>query len=124
MVFGANAYMSISGPSGGLRTSKSDPGPSRPKENSSVGSQEAAPFGFAFIAHNTKAQQLFDELSLAWGVQYELARGASAGHWSWEDMTREKLQLLRGPNVESAPQVGAIMLPGKVRVNYTNKSLW
>lgn len=104
-----------------LRTSKSDPGPSRPK---TVVHKEPKPPGFAFIAHDTRAQQLFDELRLAWGVQYELARGASDGRWPWEVMTRDKLEQLRGTNVASAPRVGAIMLPGKARVNSANNSLW
>lgn len=64
------------------------------------------------IAHSLESQQLMDDLNLAWGVQYEFARGVTLGYWSWEDVgrvLREQPQTFTGLNVEAAPKVGAVM---------------
>ena len=65
--------------------------------------------GVYIISHDNTVQAWFDEYRIPWGVQYEIARGVSAGSWTWEAVTREKLSKLRGRNSDSAPKVAAIM---------------
>ncbi|KAI0341433.1 hypothetical protein BDW22DRAFT_303425 [Trametopsis cervina] len=52
--------------------------------------------GYAVIAHNDQAQELFDNYDLSWGVQYELARGVTKGWWHWSDVNQEKIKTLMG----------------------------
>ncbi|KZT73373.1 hypothetical protein DAEQUDRAFT_721969 [Daedalea quercina L-15889] len=62
------------------------------------------------IAHCREVQRIMDYKRTSWGVQYELARGVCAGRWQWNDVTAEKLELLRGPNKEKAHCVEQVML--------------
>ncbi|TFK56389.1 hypothetical protein OE88DRAFT_1619977 [Heliocybe sulcata] len=59
------------------------------------------------IAHSSKHQKELEQL--AWGVQYEVARGVTCGHWTWDDLTPEKLLQLRGRNAEAAHKVIPVM---------------
>lgn len=77
------------------------------------------------IAHSRDAQKLMDDLDLAWGAQYELARGVSLGQWTWEEVRkvlREKSNEFRGSNAETAFKVGALMRDRKIRD--INAALW
>ncbi|KAG5639652.1 hypothetical protein H0H81_008813 [Sphagnurus paluster] len=73
----------------------------------------AAPLGVdlapSIIAHDAELQALMDRAELAWGVQYEIARGITRGHWSWEDV-KPKVKLLEGTNQQKAGMVRSIML--------------
>ena len=62
-----------------------------------------------------------DQHHLAWGVQYEIARGVVSGHWTWEDITDELASKLEGSNAEAASKVSYV-LKGKHRDSYA--SLW
>jgi len=64
--------------------------------------------GAIVIAHNEEAQKILDDNELAWGVQYELARGVSAGLWEWEAIGAS-VHRLKGTNVEAAFKVERIM---------------
>jgi hypothetical protein len=64
--------------------------------------------GAMVIAHNEEAQRILDDNKLAWGVQYELARGVSAGLWEWEAIGA-CVHKLKGMNVEAAYKVERIM---------------
>ena len=64
--------------------------------------------GAIVIAHNEEAQRILDDNKLAWGVQYELARGVSAGLWEWEAIGAS-VHRLKGMNVEAAFKVERIM---------------
>jgi hypothetical protein len=78
------------------------------------------------IAYDHQAQQMMDSLGLAWGVQYELARGVTSGFWTWEDVRRilnNRPTELQGSNVVAAPRVPKVMLRrGNVRDD--NTALW
>ncbi|KAF9447542.1 hypothetical protein P691DRAFT_731304 [Macrolepiota fuliginosa MF-IS2] len=77
------------------------------------------------ISHSSDTQRLMDELDLAWGVQYEFARGVSLGQWSWAEVSkvlREKSNVFRGPNAETAFKVGALMRNREIR--NVNVTLW
>lgn len=80
----------------------------------------------SIIAHDTDVQKLFDGLHIAWGVQYEIARGITDGRWTWEDVTADKLEKLKGPkNAQQAYRVPAVIL-GKPTPNQsdTEHDLW
>ncbi|TFY77228.1 hypothetical protein EWM64_g6785 [Hericium alpestre] len=62
------------------------------------------------IAHHKDAQREMDARHIAWGVQYELARGVSCDWWKWEDVTSEKLDQLKGNNASAAPRVMKVMM--------------
>ena len=61
------------------------------------------------MCHSSQAQQLLDALEISWGVQYELARGVSSKTWTWDDVTFDVLEHLRGPNYVAAPKVHTVM---------------
>ena len=46
---------------------------------------------------------------ISWAVQYELARGVLSEMWTWDDVTVEVLERLRGSNFEAAPRVPKVM---------------
>ncbi|KAI0352282.1 hypothetical protein OH77DRAFT_1428830 [Trametes cingulata] len=74
----------------------------------SMGLGSEAPEGMQIIAHSSSAQALMDELFIPWGVQYELARGVSRGWLSWSDVTRVRLDGLRGNNRDCAAKVSQV----------------
>lgn len=76
-----------------------------------------------FIEHDTAAQRLLDEVPLAWGTVYEIARGISKGHWTWSAVTKEKLDKLRGNNADAAPRVAAVM-QGREAPRFAAAELW
>lgn len=52
--------------------------------------------------HLLKAKQL------AWGVQFEIARLVSKGYLAPKDISSEKLEQLRGSNVDAAARVAQV----------------
>ena len=50
-----------------------------------------------------------DQYNLAWGTQYEIARGVCDGRWKWEDVTEGVVAGLGGNNQNSAGQVPAVI---------------
>jgi hypothetical protein len=62
------------------------------------------------ISHFRHVQSEMDRRGIAWGVQFEIARGVNMGEWQWEDVTGSKLDQLKGCNAEAAPKVAAVML--------------
>jgi hypothetical protein len=69
------------------------------------------------ISHDEKAQQRMDELGLAWGVQYELARGVTLEKWTWGTVLRildEKPMELKGRNAQAAFKVRAVMMDREI----------
>jgi hypothetical protein len=86
-----------------------------------------SPPGFVYIAHDDLVQRLIESRQLAWGVQWEIARGITDGHWTWEDVTPEKLDKLRGTNTEAAWKVDGIIREKQhsaATLNEENYRLW
>ena len=71
-----------------------------------------SPFGtdleVMVIAHSSKAQKILDDYQIAWGVQYEIARGVCSGLWTW-DGVESQVRLLKGRNSEAAFKVERVM---------------
>ncbi|KAI0829054.1 RNA dependent RNA polymerase-domain-containing protein [Trametes gibbosa] len=65
--------------------------------------------GVCIIAHSKAAQALMDSMDIAWGVQYEIARGVSKCWWTWSDVTPERLEKLRGLNKDAALKVPLVL---------------
>jgi len=67
----------------------------------------------SIIAHDDKAQTQMDAYGIAWGTQYELARGVSNGSWTWNDVARNLTKLKNDnaytANADSAWKVRSIM---------------
>lgn len=61
------------------------------------------------IAHDPRVQALLDKLEIAWGTQFEIARGVLSGSWTWDDVTEDLLEQLRGSNAESAVKVRPVL---------------
>ena len=61
------------------------------------------------ICHSAQAQRLMERRKISWAVQYELARGVLSEMWTWDDVTVEVLERLRGSNFEAAPRVLKVM---------------
>ncbi|KAL6307807.1 RNA dependent RNA polymerase-domain-containing protein [Sparassis latifolia] len=82
--------------------------------------------GFVIVAHSRAIQKILDDKRIAWGVQYELARGVSQGLWSWDDVTESKLEILQGPNRTAAPLVAQVMSSGNfvTRETEADAQLW
>ncbi|KAF8555107.1 hypothetical protein OG21DRAFT_1411391 [Imleria badia] len=87
--------------------------PKRHQLEATTNAPRRNPFGTELdpfiIAHDAEVQRLLDELDLAWGTTFEIARGITKGQWTWSAVTREKLEQLRGPNARAAHQVTAVM---------------
>ncbi|KAJ3538183.1 hypothetical protein NM688_g6556 [Phlebia brevispora] len=78
---------------------------------------------FQIIASDRRVQALMDKHQLAWGVQYEIARGVANERWSWEHVTEEVVRKLKGTNKESACRV-AYALTGKNSQTVPSSNLW
>lgn len=90
-----------------LHASASAPLTGRPPQPSrSDFGGELNPF---IIAHDASVQAFFDAHKLAWGTIYEVARGVSKNAWLWSSVTRDKVEQLRGANVDAAHRVVAVM---------------
>ncbi|KAI0652718.1 RNA dependent RNA polymerase-domain-containing protein [Trametes meyenii] len=86
----------------------------------------APPDGVHIIAHSANVQRLFDKYNVAWGAQYELARGVSRGWWTWDDITSSYLKDLGSVSKDAVlrmwqkpprnPPVGAVV--------YADAQLW
>jgi hypothetical protein len=86
---------------------------------------EGTGLSLSIIAHDKEVQLLMDSIQISWGVQWEIARGVSRNVWKWSDVTREKLELLRGPNAEAAPKVAHVMKTGQAPPTLPqNLELW
>ncbi|KII94231.1 hypothetical protein PLICRDRAFT_675257 [Plicaturopsis crispa FD-325 SS-3] len=77
----------------------------------------STPWGTALntfvIAHDALVQEIMDKKGLNWGTQYEIARGITQGHWTWDQLKRNGAKLLsdlRGPNVQAAPLVRHVIM--------------
>ncbi|TCD64750.1 hypothetical protein EIP91_003672 [Steccherinum ochraceum] len=77
----------------------------------------------SFICHNTEAVASMDACDLAFGTQYEIARGVSDGSWTWSDVTPAIIMSLRGSNSETAHRVDRILGKGKGRL-ISNSKVW
>lgn len=75
----------------------------------------------SFIAHDPDAQALMDKYDLAWGTQYEIARGISDRSWTWNEVTPDVIQSLRGSNEDSASRVDKVLGRSKARSNPIDK---
>lgn len=64
-----------------------------------------------------------DNNEIAWGTQYEIARGVSSGRWLWTDVTDDKLRQLRGNNRDTAYRV-PFVFGVEQNVQDMNSSLW
>jgi hypothetical protein len=69
----------------------------------------SADLNTTIIAHNSSIQALLDENRISWGVQFELARGVTTGHWTW-DAVEDKIGELTGSNAKAAQRVRSVML--------------
>ncbi|KAI0327690.1 hypothetical protein GY45DRAFT_1256557 [Cubamyces sp. BRFM 1775] len=79
--------------------------------NCFVGTHETSanvPNGVYIVAHSREVQRVMDEKQIAWGVQYEIARGVSCGWWTWQDVTPERLEHLRGSNREAVLKIPSV----------------
>ncbi|KAI0082129.1 hypothetical protein K474DRAFT_1655468 [Panus rudis PR-1116 ss-1] len=104
-------------------------GPIFDPESPFNGSVRPPPFEYAgdvhSIAHNPQIQTLMDNANLAWGTQYEIARGVSDGRWKWEDVTVDKINRLKGTNVEAAFKVEAVIKGREPKgLNAMDHKLW
>lgn len=107
-VFGTPASQPAAGPSHQNATFESDP----------------LQLKLNIIAHCAEVQKLMDSEKIAWGVQYELARGVSRKAWGWGDVTAEKLQRLKGINFEAAPKVAEVMLEQTFKSSSKDMMIW
>lgn len=76
------------------------------------------------IAHDKTVQTLLDQEKIPWGVQYELARGVSAGIWEWSDVM-PKINSLRASdgNIKIAYKVRSIMLD-RPMMHVSDLAIW
>lgn len=77
------------------------------------------------VAYDPTAQQLMDGFDIAWGTQYEIARGVSDGRWRWADVTAAKLRQLVGKNQDTAHRVASVF-SGKqwLQDHIASRSIW
>jgi len=75
------------------------------------------------IAHCPTTQTMFEDLNIAWGTQYELARGVTHGTWTWEQV-REQVPKLTGSNTTAAYKVRAVMRGQAVPAQKKNFAVW
>lgn len=61
------------------------------------------------IAHDARVQALFDKYDIAYGVQFQVARGVISGTWLWKDVTKAKVKQFRGSNENIAEKVRYII---------------
>ncbi|KAI9513086.1 RNA dependent RNA polymerase-domain-containing protein [Russula earlei] len=81
------------------------------------------------ICHCPHAQKRMERLKISWGVQYELARGVLSDEWTWDDVTAQVLERLRGSNAEAAPKVRTVMAEAlnkndRANSQTTNSDVW
>ncbi|KAI0937310.1 hypothetical protein AcV5_005250 [Taiwanofungus camphoratus] len=96
------------------------------KDSETFESVQTAAEQVSIIAHSSDVQRLMDLKRIAWGVQYELARGVCHGRWTWENVTSAKLDLLVGSNKAAAHLVAQVMLSSNNanKVAITELPLW
>ena len=82
------------------------------------------PGAFHIIAHDRRAQDLMDTCGISWGTQYEIARGVCNDQWTWNDITLEKLQQLKGTNQDAARRVSSIFMGTASPVHYPLRGVW
>jgi hypothetical protein len=61
------------------------------------------------VAHNRRIQDLMERRELSWGVQLQIARGITQGIWTWEEISPEALDKLKGPAALAAPKVKEVI---------------
>ncbi|KAF7966382.1 hypothetical protein HWV62_38905 [Athelia sp. TMB] len=72
---------------------------------------------YVVVAFDKKVQMMMDDKQIAWGVQWELARGVAIHResgqtqvsWSWSDITKDKLDKLKGSNADAAWKIRHVM---------------
>lgn len=74
------------------------------------------------IAHNKNIQRLMDHRRISWGVQWAIARGITQGLWGWEDVTPEKLDMLKGSCAEAAMNVEDVILSRETSLSTSSAS--
>ncbi|EDR15354.1 uncharacterized protein LACBIDRAFT_301565 [Laccaria bicolor S238N-H82] len=75
------------------------------------------------IAHCSTTQSIFEDHNIAWGTQYELARGVTHCTWTWEQV-REQVPNLTGPNTTAAYKVRAVMRGKAIPLKKQNFAVW
>jgi hypothetical protein len=68
--------------------------------------------GPVLIAHSPLCQTYFEQYGISTGVQYEIARLHSSGLLSYEHISRDLIQSLRGPSADAAPNVSRLLASG------------
>jgi RNA-dependent RNA polymerase len=61
------------------------------------------------VAHNRRIQDLMERRKLSWGVQLQIARGITQDIWTWEKISPETLDKLKGPAALAAPKVKEVI---------------
>lgn len=87
---------------------------------------------FEVVAFDDKVQTMMDDKQISWGVQWELARGVSGrdnlgqlqSWWRWSDVTRERLDKLKGRNIDAAWKVRYIMRDEELPRSPATRELW
>jgi hypothetical protein len=67
---------------------------------------------------------LLDKANIAFGVQYELARGVQMKRWSWADLTASRVGLLKGTHAEVIPKLNDTMGYSAVEPVHKMGELW
>ena len=52
---------------------------------------------------------MLDDYDISWATQYELARGVSNNHWTWADVTPDKIHALASKGNDSPQGVERVM---------------
>ncbi|KAI0033844.1 RNA dependent RNA polymerase-domain-containing protein [Vararia minispora EC-137] len=65
-----------------------------------------------------------DEAGIAFGVQYELARGVQLKRWSWDYVTPERVELLKGLHAEVVPKLCEIMGSNRIDPLHSMAAIW
>ncbi|KAI0684677.1 RNA dependent RNA polymerase-domain-containing protein [Cytidiella melzeri] len=86
---------------------------------------DSSDIGIVTIAHNIGKQYLMDHMKIAWGTQYEIARGVCDGRWTWQDVTVHKLHQLIGDNQDAAHRVSSVFInTSSPTQGDTDRRLW
>lgn len=110
---------------GGTATNPTSRGrDSEPGSCSTIPTASNTAAGIVIVAHSHEVQQMMDERHIAWGTQYEIARGVSRGAWTWEHVTASKLDQLKGSNKDTAHRVTAVINGRNTTALQEDDSLW
>ncbi|KAG8908765.1 mannosyl-oligosaccharide alpha-1,2-mannosidase [Tulasnella sp. 403] len=80
------------------------------------------------IAHSAKHVRWFDNYSVPWGVQYQIATLISSGKLKWDDINESHIaRFQRATNVDAAPTVRSVFFPNARKSTQTvppNRNPW